>query len=299
MGSRIVPYGALGIAALRGREAEASELIEDGTADVMRRGAGVGLSYIHWATAVLGNGLGRYQDALGAAEQASEGPQDLWSTLVLPELVEAATRRGQAERATGAFGDLIETTRASGTEWALGIQARSRALLSVGEAAEPLYREAIQRLGRTRLRVELGRANLLYGEWLRGQRRIRDARDQLRIAHELFGTLGAEAFAERARIQLRAVGGHTPKRTARTPDALTAQEAQIARLAAHGATNPEIAARLFISPNTVAYHLRKVFAKLGISSRNQLARLLHPPPNPPHSRRSPGALGGTTGTALS
>jgi DNA-binding CsgD family transcriptional regulator len=165
-------------------------------------------------------------------------------------------------------------TRASGTDWALGIEARARALVSGGEAADSRYREAIDRLGRTPLRVELGRAQLVYGEWLRHQRRIRDAREQLRRACTLFTGAGMEAFAERARAELRATGAQALKRTTGTPDVLTAQEALIARLASQGASNPQIAAQLFISPATVAYHLGKVFAKLGISSRSQLARAL-------------------------
>jgi DNA-binding CsgD family transcriptional regulator len=165
-------------------------------------------------------------------------------------------------------------TRASGTDWALGIEARARALVSGGEAADGRYREAIDYLGRTPLRVELGRAHLVYGEWLHRQRRIRDARDQLRRAYTLFAGFGMEAFAERARAELRATGAQALKRTAGTPDLLTAQEALIARLAGQGASNPQIAAQLFISPATVAYHLGKVFAKLGISSRSQLAPAL-------------------------
>jgi DNA-binding CsgD family transcriptional regulator len=156
----------------------------------------------------------------------------------------------------------------------LGAEARSRALVSDGAAAENLYREAIDRLGRTRLRMELGRAHLVYGEWLRRQRRRRDARDQLGTAYEIFDSAGASAFAERARIELRATGGHARQPTTATPDTLTAQEALIARLAGDGASNPEIAAQLFISRATVAYHLRKVFAKLGVSSRSQLAPAL-------------------------
>jgi DNA-binding CsgD family transcriptional regulator len=229
---------------------------------------------IHSATAVLYNGLGRYEQALAAAEQASEHPQELWSTLVMPELIEAAVRSGQAARAADALDVLSETTQASGSEWALGTEARSRALLSSNEAAEDLYREAIDRLERTGLRIELARAHLLYGEWLRRERRRRNARDQLRAAYEIFASAGARAFAERARMELRATGERAPKRTAETRDALTAREAHVARLAGQGASNPEIAAQLFISPATVAYHLRKVFAKLGISSRNQLAGAL-------------------------
>jgi DNA-binding CsgD family transcriptional regulator len=187
------------------------------------------------------------------------------------ELVEAAVRSAVPERAAVAVQRLSGIARACGTDWVLGAEARSRALVSDGAVAESLYREAIDRFGRTRLRVDLARSRLLYGEWLRRERRRRDARDQLGSAYEIFDSAGAGAFAERARIELRAAGGHARQRTAGTPDTLTAQEAVIARLAGDGASNPEIAAQLFISPATVAYHLRKVFTKLGISSRSQLA----------------------------
>jgi DNA-binding CsgD family transcriptional regulator len=232
-----------------------------------------------WATAVLYNGLGRYELALTAAQQANEHGNELWSPLILPELIEAAVRSGHAARAAEALDRLVETTRAAGTDWALGTEARSRALLGGNGAAEDLYREAIDRLGRTSLRIELARGHLLYGEWLRRQRRRGEARDQLRAAHDIFVSAGAGAFAERAQIELRATGERAPKRTAETRDVLTAREAHIARLAGQGASNPEIAAQLFISPATVAYHLRKVFAALGISSRSQLARALPAQPD--------------------
>jgi DNA-binding CsgD family transcriptional regulator len=287
----IAPYDpAPWLAALRGREAEAAELIEAGTKDVQSRGEGEGLSFFgikQWATAVLYNSLGRYEEALAAAQRASEDSHVLWfSNWALAELIEAAERSGKPARAAAVLPRLSEAARASGTDWALGIAARSRALVSDGEQAEALYLEATGRLGRTRLRVELGRAHLLYGEWLRRQRRIRDARDQLRKAHKIFSSTGAEAFAERARIELRAAGGHARKSTAETRETLTAQEALIARLAGAGASNAEIATRLFLSPATVAYHLRKVFSKLGISSRNQLAALpARPDTAPPVTQR--------------
>jgi DNA-binding CsgD family transcriptional regulator len=272
-GSSIAPYGALGLAAFRGREAEAAQLIEAGTKEVMRRGEGEGLTFIQWATAVLYNGLGRYEDALAAAEQAAEASREQWfSTWGLVELIEAATRSGKAERAADAIQPLSEATRASGTAWARGIEARSRALMSAGDAAETFYRQAIETLGRTPLRVDVARAHLLYGEWLRRQRRRLDAREQLRSAHELFTEFGMEAFAERARVELNASGEHARKRTVETRDDLTPQETQISRLVADGATNAEIAARLFISTSTVDYHLRKAFRKLGVKSRTQLAR---------------------------
>jgi DNA-binding CsgD family transcriptional regulator len=273
------PYAALSLAAWQGEEATVAELIEGSRPTAVSRGEGLALASSQSAAAVLYNGLGRYELALAAAEQASEHPQELSSTLVLPELIEAAVRSGHAARGAGALDRLSESTRASGTDWALGTEARSHALLANDQASEDLYREAIYRLGRSGQRVELARAHLLYGEWLRRQRRRNDGRDQLRAAYKIFVSAGARAFAERARIELRATGERAPQRTAATRDLLTAREAHIARLASHGASNPEIAAQLFISPATVAYHLRKVFATLGISSRSQLASTLPAEPD--------------------
>jgi DNA-binding CsgD family transcriptional regulator len=273
--SRYDPYGALALAAYRGREAEALRTIEASGNDFRAAGEGMGLTVVDWATAVLYNGVGRYEDALIAAERASEDRNEMrFSVWALAELVEAASRTGHGERGDKALRQLTERTRPGGTDWALGIEARSRALLSDGDAAERLYLEAIDRLARTRLRVDLARAHLLYGEWLRRERRRLDARDQLRLAHELFERIGAEAFAERARVELNATGERARKRTPQTRDDLTPQEAQISRLAAEGATNQEIAAQLFISASTVDYHLRKAFRKLGVKSRTQLARQL-------------------------
>jgi DNA-binding CsgD family transcriptional regulator len=224
---------------------------------------------------VLYNGLGHYERALAAAEEALEYPRELaTSRWALSEQIEAATRSGKPEPAACALAQLSETARAGGTDWALGIEARSRALQTDGEAGEPLYREAIERLERTPVRVELARAHLLYGEWLRRERRRLDAREQLRRAHRLCTEFGMEAFAERARVELEATGEHPRKRGGETRDDLTPQEAQIARLAADGATNQEIAAQLFISPSTVDYHLRKAFRKLGVKSRHQLKQKL-------------------------
>jgi DNA-binding CsgD family transcriptional regulator len=274
-GSSIAPYGPLGLAVFRGQETQAAQLTQAITDDASRRGEGRALSFAQWAASVLGNSLGRYEEALAAAQRASEdSPAGQFASWALVELVEAAVRSAVPERAAGALQRLSDMARACGTDWALGAEARARALVSDGAAAEDLYREAIDRLGRTRLRVELGRARLLYGEWLRRQRRKRDARDQLADAYQIFDSVGAAAFAERARIELRATGAQALKRTAGTPDVLTAQEALIARLASQGASNARIAAQLFISPATVAYHLGKVFAKLGISSRSQLAPAL-------------------------
>jgi DNA-binding CsgD family transcriptional regulator len=274
-GSSIAPYGALALAVFRGQEAQATQLIQVATADAARRGEGLGLSSVQWAAAVLGNSLGRYEEALAAAQRASEdSPAVRFANWALVELIEAAVRSGVPERAAGALKRLSGIARACGTDWALGAEARSRALASDGTAAEDCYREAIDRLGRIRLGMELGRAHLLYGEWLRRQRRRRDARDQLGRAYEIFDSAGAAAFAERARAELRATGGRTRQPAVETPETLTAQEALIARLASEGASNPEIAAQLFISRATVAYHLRKVFTKLGVSSRSQLAPAL-------------------------
>ncbi len=268
-----VSISGLNLAGWRGRQTEALELIQASDRDAASRGEGRRIGAGHYATAVLYNGLGRYQLALHAARKALEYPLELaTSRWALSEQVEAATRSENPGLAADALGRLSETTAASGTDWALGIEARSRALLSEGEAAEALYREAIERLARTRVRVELARAHLLYGEWLRRERRRHDAREQLRTAHQLFTQFGMEAFAERARVELQATGEHARKRTVDTRDDLTPQEAQISRLAADGATNQEIAAQLFISPSTVDYHLRKAFRKLGVKSRHQLTQ---------------------------
>ena len=267
----IAPYAALVLAAWRGREHEVGDLIEATLDDVVARGEGVGVLIAQWARAVLANGLGRYDEAVLAAREAAEHPHDpapaYWG---LSELVEAAVRSGRPELAADAFARLEVVTRAAGTDWALGVQARARAQLNDGDAAERLYREAIERLGSTRLRGELARAHLLYGEWLRRAGRRVDAREQLRAAYQLLSGIGAVAFAERARRELLATGETVRRLTSETRVALTPQEAQIARLAAEGETNPEIGTRLFISPRTVEYHLRKVFRKLDVGTRKEL-----------------------------
>jgi DNA-binding CsgD family transcriptional regulator/tetratricopeptide (TPR) repeat protein len=272
-GSQLGPYGALGIAAFRGREAEAAALIQATMDGVTSRGEGRGVTS-GYAAALLYNGLGRYDKALTAAELVCQY-DDIgvlgWS---LTELVEAAVRSGQPARASDALQRLTETTRASGTDWAAGTEARSRALLSEGETAENCYREAIERLGRTRMRPAVARAHLLYGEWLRRQNRRRDARAELRTAHGLFTTMGIEAFAERTRRELLATGDTVRKRTVETASELTAQEAHIARLAVDGRTNVEIGAQLFLSTRTVEWHLSKVYTKLGVGSRRELRRAL-------------------------
>jgi DNA-binding CsgD family transcriptional regulator len=269
-GSLVAPQRAL-LAALRGEETQATALIEAGRREVLDRGEGLWLVSTEWASAVLFNGLGRYEEALVAAEKAAGHPHELGvSTWVPTEFIEAAARSGQHERAAGPLRRLQEISRAAGTDWALGIEARSHALLSEGDVAEGLYRDAIERLSRTRVRTALARAHLVYGEWLRRERRRGEAREQLRVSHTMYTDIGMNGFAERARRELMATGETVRKRSPETRDILTAQEAQIARLAAQGNTNSDIGAQLFISPRTVEWHLRGVFTKLGISSRKEL-----------------------------
>ena len=269
-------YVEIWVAALRGREPELSALVEDFTTDATARGEGFALAFAAQAGAVLYNGLGRYEQACAAVREAVDvAPHSELSTpSAVAELVEAAARAGERGIAERALERLTLSTRPSGGDWALGVEARSRALLSDGEAAERLYQEAIERLGRTRVRVQLARTHLLYGEWLRRERRRLDAREQLRSALELFTSMGAEAFAARAERELLATGERVRKRRIETREQLTAQEIQVARLARDGLSNAVIGERLFISQHTVAYHLRKVFSKLDITSRSQLRRAL-------------------------
>jgi DNA-binding CsgD family transcriptional regulator len=270
-GGALPPYVSLSIAAFGGRDGEASELADTNTKDALRRGEGLGLNFVPWAMAVLYNGLARYQEALAAAQRAFEDPDEhVWPVLAAVELVEAAARCGVPEQAAGALERLSRSTSASGTEWALGVEAYARALLSNGHTAEDLYREAIERLARTRIVVHLARAHLVYGEWLRRENRRTDAREQLRTAHQMFASMGADGFAERTARELAATGERVSKRTAGGPAQLTPRETQIAQLAGDGLSNPEIAAQLFVSRRTVEYHLNKVFTKLAISTRNQL-----------------------------
>ncbi len=270
-GIRIASYGGMLLAAYQGREAEATALLTTTIENATASGEGVGVQFARWATAVLFNGLGRYEEALVAARQASDAARELFiSHWALAELVEACVRSGNSGLAAEALERLIEAPSASGAEWGLGIVARSRALVSKNEAAEALYLEAITRLGRTPLRPELARAHLIYGEWLRRENRRIDAREQLRTAYEMFISFGADAFAERTRRELLATGEKVRKRSDETRGQLTAQEEQIARLAADGQTNQEIGAQLFLSPRTVEWHLHKVFTKLGVGSRMQL-----------------------------
>jgi len=271
-GNRPLPYNQMLLAAWRGEEGEASELIEATLQAPAVGGLGVHLAMC--ARSVLNNGLGRHEAARDAAWRAFEVDPVASGTLLVPELVEAASRTGDATLIKAALEWLSERTRVTPTDWWLGMETRARAFLAEGEIAENLYRESIERLGRTPVRKELARARLLYGEWLRRENRRLDAREQLREAHDMLEAMGVEAFAERARRELLATGATARKRNAETLGDLTAQEAQIARLARDGLSNPEIGARLFISPLTVKYHLRKVFIKLGISSRSQLDRVL-------------------------
>ena len=233
-----------------------------------------------WTLALMHNGRGRYAEALAAAQRACEYDDVGPFAWALVELIEAGVRSDAADAASAALDRLSRRTQASGTDWALGIEAGSRALVSDGRDAEPHYREAVERLARTRGVVHLARARLLYGEWLRREGRRVDAREQLRTAHETLGRIGAEAFAERARRELLATGETARTRTEDARDALTPQEAQIAQLARDRHTNPEIGAQLFISPRTVEYHLRKVFTKLDISSRKELRGALAGVPDP-------------------
>jgi len=259
-GTLFPPVATVLLAGFRGAEAVATPLIEAVITAARAAGQGVAVQWSQWAAAILCNELGRYEKALAEAQAAEQAP----------ELIEAASRAGQADLAAGALARLAEATGIAQTDWAQGIYARSRALVSDGDDAERGYQEAIGRLGRTGFRSELARAHLLYGEWLRRAGRRADARAQLRTAHDMLDAIGMQAFADRARRELLATGETVRKRTADASDALTPQEAQVAALARQGMSNPEIAAQLFLSPRTVEYHLAKVFTKLAINSRRQL-----------------------------
>jgi DNA-binding CsgD family transcriptional regulator len=275
--TRMAPYGAMLLAALAGRDGEATTLIDAAMKAATAGGQGIGVQYGRWATAILNNGLGRYEQALAAARDATEELPELFlAARALPELIEASTRTDQIELGVTALERLEQVTATARTDWALGVAARSRALLADGDAAEGSYREAVDRLRRTKLRPELARAHLVYGEWLRRHNRRSDAREQLRAAHDLFDAIGMEAFGERARRELLATGETVRKRRDDTRTDLTPQEKHIARLARDGRTNSEIGAELYISARTVEWHLRKVFTKLGISSRKGLRDALPP-----------------------
>jgi DNA-binding CsgD family transcriptional regulator len=269
--SPVLPYGAPVLAAWRGREAEAEQIFEATDTQMLRRGEGLGLAAVGWARALLYNGVGRYEDALAAAQSAGAHVGDgglPWGVRV--ELIEAAARAGMPACAADALHELTEAAGTAGTDWALGIRARCRALLTDGPAAESGYREALERLGRTRVRGELARGHLLYGEWLRRENRRLEARHQLRTAYEMFTVIGAEAFEGRASRELAATGETIRKRKAESTGQLTAQEAQVVALVRDGMSNPQIGARLFISPRTVEWHLSNIFSKLHITSRRQL-----------------------------
>jgi DNA-binding CsgD family transcriptional regulator len=278
-GSQVQPFAALRLLALRGSEEETSALIEAaiGQAEAGGQADGEAAKMAHWSAAVLYNGLGRHDEAVSASRRVIANAIGPWSSVwVLPELVEAAARTGDGPLARSALERLVESTRPAGGDFALGIEARSRALVTDGDAAEALYREATDRLSRTRRRPELARAHLLFGEWLRRDGRRTEAREQLHAAEDMFTAIGMQAFAERARRELVAAGAKAPSRAADTSDELTPQEAQIARLARDGLSNAEIGTQLFLSPRTVEWHLHKVFGKLAISSRSGLYAALPP-----------------------
>jgi tetratricopeptide (TPR) repeat protein len=270
-GSVLTPYGTLALAAYRGEEIRGTALATVTTEEAATRGEGIGLAVAAWAGAVLYNGLGNYEKALVAAEQAATDASDIGPAMwALVELVEAAARTGAMDRARDAVGRLAETTTLAGTDWGLGVAARSRALVQEGEAADALYLEAIDRLGRSRMRVELARAELLYGEWLRRRGSRTAAREHLRAAYDMLSQMGVEGFADRARRELAAIGETVRVRKQDRFAELTGQELQIARLVSEGRTNQEISTKLFISPRTVEWHLGNVFAKLGVTSRKVL-----------------------------
>jgi DNA-binding CsgD family transcriptional regulator len=282
-GSSIGPYAALVVAAMRGRPGEVTGLIDAALSDLNRRRDWLGLTMADYTSAMANNAVGNYQEVTAASVRSAShrlpssarsrlSVRGAWQAL---EVAEAAVRCGQTGLAADAVAKLARVTSASGSDWARGVEARCRALINEGQAAEDMYRESIERLGRTRLRPDLARAHLLYGEWLRRERRPTDARTELRVSYDMFEEMGMEGFAERARRELEATGETRRQRTVATnPQMLTAQEAQIARMARDGHSNQEIGARLFISTRTVEYHLQKVFTKLNIQSRRQLDRVL-------------------------
>jgi DNA-binding CsgD family transcriptional regulator len=266
--------GHLLVAAWRGDTAKTEALAEICAREATARGFGNLASFAKYAVAVLEIGYGRYDSALIAAQEASEDGR-LWLAMrTLPEIVEAAVRSGEHELAAVAARRLTDTALPSGTEWALGVVACSRALVARGQEADRLYREGTEHLKRCRATPQLARARLLYGEWLRRERRRRDAREQLRSAHKMFSSMGAGAFAARTLIELSATGEHVRERNVDAMDALTPHEAHIASLAAESESNVQIATQLNISPRTVEYHLSKIYRKLRITSRMELARAL-------------------------
>ncbi len=283
-GNQVPPFALLRILALQGREAEASPLIAAVIREGTARGQGIAVMVAYWAAAVLYNGLGRYEEASAAAREVVTNAILPWLSMwALFELVEAAARVGDTGLAADALAKLAATTQPAGTSFALGIEARCRALLADGDDAEESYREAIRQLDRTGNRTELARAHLVFGEWLRREGRLREARERLRAAEEMFAEIGTEAFAERARGELVAAGAKPRQHPLEPGEDLTQQEGQIARLARDGLSNPQIGAQLFLSPRTVEWHLHKVFGKLGIDSRRGLDAAL-PPQQPARAR---------------
>jgi DNA-binding CsgD family transcriptional regulator len=275
-GNPMPPYPALRLLSMQGREAETIALVAATIEGSAVTGFGMGITCAQWAAAVLYNGLARYPDAMRAAQGTARLSEPWITTWLLAELVEAAARAGEPDVARDTLERLIEATRPFDTGWARGIEARTRALVAEDADADGLYREAIEQLGRTRLRPESARAHLVYGEWLRRRRQRIEARAHLRTAYEMFESIGMAAFAERARRELLATGETVRKRTAEAAldDELTVQERQIAQLVRDGFSNPEVGARLFLSPRTVEWHLRKIFTKLSITSRRQLREVL-------------------------
>jgi ATP/maltotriose-dependent transcriptional regulator MalT len=280
-GARVAPYGALVLVALTGDEEP--RMIDTTILQATTAGQGTAVQYAYWARAAVLNGRGRYAEALPSARAAADDTPELFvSAWALVELVEAAARSGESDLAREGAERLSEHVGPSDTDWGRGVEARSLALLAAGERAEELFQRALEALGRTRLRPELARTHLLYGEWLRRESRRVEARAELRTAHEMLSSIGMSGFAERAQIELLATGEKVRRRSAETRDELTPQERQIALLAGEGLSNPEIGNRLFLSPRTVEWHLRKVFVKLGIGSRRELARMV-----PTREARSP------------
>jgi DNA-binding CsgD family transcriptional regulator len=284
VGTAPIADTALMLAAWRGQEREATDLIEAISREAAARGAVRLVSLAAYGSAVLHNGLDQHEAACEAARRAFEHEPMGYGSHIVPELIEAAARTGDLALLTAARDWLAERTRATPTDWVVGIEARANALLSEGDAAEAYYRESIELLARTRVRAQEARGRLLFGEWLRRERRRGEAREQLRTAHEMLEAMGIGAFAERARRELQATGETARRRDVEVAVELTAQEAQVARLARDGLSNPQIGARLFISTRTVQYHLGKVFTKLGIASRSQLDQALPADPGPGPAR---------------